>query len=614
MSETQIIQEAPAPTLPTLPDSADVIDDKQVRADADADAETRPHEDESHSPATGPAISEAEPSSPIDDVLSPTTRVPMPATVEDCLEDDSHSDTHTSHTASSSDAIATPTETTYAEASGSENHVVTPSVSLSPSTVEASRSPASALVPPNTPGSNIDSDHTQEDQAPSVDATPHRGVPSLPPMAMDYLDKDSPPVTKEAIRRSAADAARRHEAGGHHSSPSGHSVASLASGTYQSDLFTHASSFGGPQRTWSPHDPTRNGQPAFIKVGGPGPGGQMPPDLQRSWTVPDHRGPPPALSHLGHSPTQSHFRPFPPQPAFSHIENVPLSGYQLLATKLTGQLGGMHVRPIYRRFETLNHRLLLYLQDEIVELEEQLHGLDTSDTQARMFSNGILPASRRQEMLHNSDAYWRKADILGKIGYKLWQYNKLLVSFRDTTDLPCPTMNDVHDYRAFVGNGNHVVEDETKFLAMTADLVTVDATLLRGQSEYSEDVMTPMPRSATDPEFPILIKSGDGERPSTATQNKDNAAQVRSPLPPAAITHLALAIFGAVLVPVFTFAVIFEFEGRITVVLLVASGVMSTLVQSGLVGLLVEERGVLPLVVCASLYVVVMAMAAATFR
>lgn len=82
------------------------------------------------------------------------------------------------------------------------------------------------------------------------------------------------------------------------------------------------------------------------------------------------------------------------------------------------------IKPIYRRFESLNHRLLLHLQDELSELEEQLHRLDTTDTQTRRLQSSILPASRRAEFLVGGELQSHKTEILSKIAYKLGQYSE----------------------------------------------------------------------------------------------------------------------------------------------------------------------------------------------
>lgn len=153
-------------------------------------------------------------------------------------------------------------------------------------------------------------------------------------------------------------------------------------------------------------------------------------------------------------------------------------------------------------------------------------------------------------------------------------------------------------------------------MSATNDLISLDEAMLRGTDEFSEDLLTPMPRSTAEQEFPILIKSGaaGGEQVSTPTKPITPVESPEPALPPAAITRLALAIFVAVLVPIFTFTVIPDFAGRITVVVLVASSVLSTLLQSGLIGLLAQDRGVLVMVLCVIVYGGVMAAAAATFH
>jgi len=119
-------------------------------------------------------------------------------------------------------------------------------------------------------------------------------------------------------------------------------------------------------------------------------------------------------------------------------EKLPMSGYELLAAKLSTSTpwamrrgsgssswsdDGPAIKPIYRRFEALNHRVLLHLQDELTELEEQLHRLDTADTQTRRLQNCILPASRRAEAMAGGELQWRKTDVLAKIGLKLAHFS-----------------------------------------------------------------------------------------------------------------------------------------------------------------------------------------------
>lgn len=207
--------------------------------------------------------------------------------------------------------------------------------------------------------------------------------------------------------------------------------------------------------------------------------------------------PPNALGPRVSNPGQGHVNHLP------RAEKLPLTGYELLAAHLStsssrntsrprrhgtprssrlplspatdsggcGADAEPHIKPIYRRFEALNHRLLLYLQDELSELEEQLHRLDTADTQTRRLQNCILPASRRAEHTSGGELQWHKTDILGKIGFKLGQYNHALSSFGETQRLPSAELADVEAYRTYLATDNPIAEMETRFLDPTDDLV-----------------------------------------------------------------------------------------------------------------------------------------------
>jgi len=194
-----------------------------------------------------------------------------------------------------------------------------------------------------------------------------------------------------------------------------------------------------------------------------------PPQAQSTRKHPAYRYGTPEMprgtANLPHLPAKALNPRVPSQGHVKHLpraEKLPLTGYELLVSRLTarpsspfgntardsrrGSFGGASVRsgrsssasfggvdadgqqqqqikPMYRRFEALNHRLLLHLQDELAELEEQLHRLDTADTQTRRLQNRILPASRRAEYLSGGELQWHKTDVLGKIGFKLGQYS-----------------------------------------------------------------------------------------------------------------------------------------------------------------------------------------------
>ncbi|QIW95987.1 hypothetical protein AMS68_001505 [Peltaster fructicola] len=152
------------------------------------------------------------------------------------------------------------------------------------------------------------------------------------------------------------------------------------------------------------------------------------------------------------------------------LEQRTLMGYEKLAVELASS--SSPVRPMYRRFEFLNHRLLLHLQDELAELEEQLRRAD--EIIAHMASNGPpSPASRRDEAYRGADIHHHRTALLGRIFLKTEQYNKAMSSYsamiRNCT--PART-DDVASYRSWMVKESPITEVEARFLSNAEDLVT----------------------------------------------------------------------------------------------------------------------------------------------
>ncbi|EEU46373.1 uncharacterized protein NECHADRAFT_78914 [Fusarium vanettenii 77-13-4] len=121
-----------------------------------------------------------------------------------------------------------------------------------------------------------------------------------------------------------------------------------------------------------------------------------------------------------------------------------LTGYARIASAITGQvLPG--VRPLYRRFEWLHHRLLLSYQDQLVELEDELIDLDAVSTVTRRREQGRrdLPCSEREERTEDSPYKRDKTRTMRDIGHVLDAYTQrnLIVQpeteFLRAADLVC---------------------------------------------------------------------------------------------------------------------------------------------------------------------------------
>ena len=255
-------------------------------------------------------------------------------------------------------------------------------------------------------------------------SSPTPGPRSPRPNPLSFLEPDSPAITPESIRRSIEEStARWHRGPTTRTSPSTQSASSGSS--RHSDLFSQTDL-----------ETSRSSSPAQSLGSPPAPFAARHHHHQatRSYGTPEMPRGPANLPHIAPNALQPRLGGPNYAKHLPRAEKLPLSGYQLIASRLSSSSspsGAQHhhsllsppLRPIYRRFETLNHRILLHLQDELAELEEQLCRLDTADTQTRRVKSGFLPASRRTEALAGGELQWHRTDVLGKIGYKLEQYS-----------------------------------------------------------------------------------------------------------------------------------------------------------------------------------------------
>ncbi|KAL7938891.1 hypothetical protein V8C35DRAFT_90450 [Trichoderma chlorosporum] len=363
---------------------------------------------------------------------------------------------------------------------------------------------------------------------------------------------------------------------------------------------SHHGYFNG--RSPMPNGPSRNDGARFPSVQttpGNFPNGFGSPEMP--FAAPE---PPPVFIP---SPMQASFPqqlpPMPPTmpPLTYQIGGLPLSGYELLAAKLSGAISGPRLAPIYRRFESLHHRLLLQMQDELIEMEEQLHGLDAADTQKRKFPGGIFPASRRKENMSPTDTTWKKKEILSHIAQKLYQYNQVITSFSATYNMAEPSIQDVVNYRSYLNAINPLVEDECQFLEAADDLINLARRRRRSNVNPQDDPLSPMPRSSSVVGFPPPPSSQISNAGSSTYQNITQFSSLK---------RLVLAMAMLVLAPIICFSVIPGFVGRMTVVFLVGLGGAVALLQSGYLNSLAEDRSTLDWVLCAGVYGGVMAVIA----
>ncbi|KAK6006786.1 hypothetical protein QM012_005794 [Aureobasidium pullulans] len=173
----------------------------------------------------------------------------------------------------------------------------------------------------------------------------------------------------------------------------------------------------------------------------------------------------------------------PTASGFPDLDKTTLEGYELLAAKLTN--GTIGARPMYRSFEHLHHRLLLYLQDEICEYEEELRNLDEWISQIGLVvSEGKSkpPASRRAEARitpADSELMFRRKFVLGEIFVKLERYHRAVESYCNASkDLQRPQEAEIARYREWMSTHRPVDMKEAAFLEHEKDLLVFPSRIV----------------------------------------------------------------------------------------------------------------------------------------
>lgn len=251
-------------------------------------------------------------------------------------------------------------------------------------------------------------------------------------------------------------------------------------------------------------------------------------------------------------PTHGHLPAYPPE--------HPPTGYELLAAKLSGYEPSSPIQPIYRRFEALNHRIMLGLQDELTTLEEKLRRLDETDSESRVHLDGYLPASRRLEAMDPTELTDTRQQLISTIAYQLFQYNTQINAIKTTAGLGVPSAGAIAEYKEFLAQHGPIVPTEARFLDREGDLVCLyDATIYPGKEVPRAGMATPTPER--------MFKAQEDSRPPRDTSK--------------AVQYAALGALGAIGVPMLAFQFIPWFIARMTIVLLVGLFAFAVLTCTG---------------------------------
>lgn len=166
--------------------------------------------------------------------------------------------------------------------------------------------------------------------------------------------------------------------------------------------------------------------------------------------------------------------------------NTVPQGHELLASGYCTTTDPTAPTPLYRRFEHLQHRTLLHLQDTIGELEAELKMLDEHIAHMTTDSTGFHhPQSRRLDRIHTGIG-GRRHQVLDCLSHYIGQYDLILGAQKVIMKSPQPTGQQIEQSQSWHRHHQPIQTNETGFLQHATDLVCIDHTQLDGSIEAAK--------------------------------------------------------------------------------------------------------------------------------
>ncbi|KAK6345154.1 hypothetical protein TWF718_007083 [Orbilia javanica] len=168
---------------------------------------------------------------------------------------------------------------------------------------------------------------------------------------------------------------------------------------------------------------------------------------------------------------------------------------------------------MYRRFDNLNHRILLHLQDEICELESILESLDNAE-QSSGGGAGLRTRRGLNQTGHRApgpldERSARRLELMGAIFVKLQQYNNALAAYsKILNELPGATNDSVREYREWMTLHQPIVPEEMDFVFKANDFSNLvndelTSTPMRVHIPSARSSRSPSFTSTSRPNIPV---------------------------------------------------------------------------------------------------------------
>ncbi|KAK8253766.1 hypothetical protein IWZ00DRAFT_502061 [Phyllosticta capitalensis] len=139
-------------------------------------------------------------------------------------------------------------------------------------------------------------------------------------------------------------------------------------------------------------------------------------------------------------------------------------GYPMLAAMLNSDENFL----LCRRYGFLHNRVLLYRQDELRELESQLHALDRQDDRDPENKRCL-----RSRMLDDATNGMERAKLIQLIDEKLKEYDDAVIRTRQMASLPQATHRNFTSVTHWIRNHDPLCDAENQFQTAAPDLVAL---------------------------------------------------------------------------------------------------------------------------------------------
>ena len=127
---------------------------------------------------------------------------------------------------------------------------------------------------------------------------------------------------------------------------------------------------------------------------------------------------------------------------------------------------------IYRRFGFLYARLLLYKQDELTELEEELRDMDKRDWDDASYQD-CLKSRTKDDAAKNQPGRSSRKELLQRIEKKTLEYGELLRQSKELVSWNTPSTRDYASVVNWMDTEAPLFEAESAFIKEKEDLITL---------------------------------------------------------------------------------------------------------------------------------------------